>query len=90
MRLNSRPLMRILVTNDDGILASGLTALVDVARKFGEVKVIAPDHERSACGHSMTMRDPLRAWPVSRFEGIEAWEVTGVPVDCVNVALRSS
>ncbi|HTQ09134.1 MAG TPA: 5'/3'-nucleotidase SurE [Fimbriimonadaceae bacterium] len=47
--------MRILVTNDDGILAPGLAALVGVARQFGEVKVIAPDHERSACGHSMTI-----------------------------------
>src|SRR5256885_16117503 len=64
-----------------------MVALVEVARQFGEVKVIAPDHERSACGHSMTMRDPLRAWPVSTYDGLEAWEVTGVPVDCVNVAL---
>lgn len=79
--------MRILVTNDDGIRAPGIRALVEVARQFGEVKVIAPDHERSACGHSMTMRDPLRAWPVSHYDGLEAWEVTGVPVDCVNVAL---
>lgn len=78
--------MRILVTNDDGIRAPGLIALVDVARQFGEVKVIAPDHERSACGHSMTMRNPLRAWPVP-WEGIEAYEVDGVPVDCVNVGL---
>lgn len=79
--------MRILATNDDGIRAPGLLALVDVARRFGEVKVIAPDHERSACGHSMTMRDPLRAWPVDSFAGLEAWEVDGLPVDCVNVAL---
>jgi len=79
--------MRILVTNDDGIRAPGIMALVEVARQFGEVKVIAPDHERSACGHSMTMRDPLRAWPVANYDGLEAWEVTGVPVDCVNVAL---
>jgi 5'-nucleotidase len=78
--------MRILITNDDGIRAPGLEALVRVARKFGEVKVVAPDRERSACGHAMTMRDPLRvnsfAW-----EGIEALEVNGVPVDCVNVGL---
>jgi len=78
--------MRILITNDDGIRAPGLFSLVQVARQFGEVKVVAPDRERSACGHSMTMREPLR---VSEFtwEGLEAYEVNGVPVDCVNVGL---
>jgi 5'-nucleotidase len=78
--------MRILVTNDDGIRAPGIQALVAVAEKFGEVKIVAPDRERSACGHAMTMRDPLRAtefpWP-----GHEALEVNGVPTDCVNVGL---
>ena len=78
--------MRILITNDDGIRAPGLAALVEVAEKFGEVKIIAPDRERSACGHAMTMREPLRAtefpWP-----GHEALEVNGLPVDCVNVGL---
>ena len=78
--------MRILVTNDDGIRAPGLIALASVARQFGEVKIVAPDHERSACGHSMTLHEPLRAWPVE-WDGLEAYEVTGVPVDCVNVGL---
>ncbi len=78
--------MRILITNDDGIRAPGLVALADVAKKFGEVKIVAPDRERSACAHAMTMRDPLR---VNTFEwdGCEAYEVNGFPVDCVNVAL---
>ena len=78
--------MRILITNDDGIRAPGLHHLVQVAREFGEVKIVAPDRERSACAHAMTMRDPLRA---QRFEweGCEALEVNGFPVDCVNVAL---
>ena len=78
--------MRILVTNDDGIHAPGLRALAEAASAFGEVKVVAPDRERSACGHSMTMRDPLRVvhspWP-----GIDAYHLDGVPVDCVNVGL---
>lgn len=78
--------MRILVTNDDGVRSPGLKALVDVARNFGEVKVSAPDHERSACGHAMTLRDPLRARRVD-WEGVEAYEVDGLPVDCVNVGL---
>lgn len=78
--------MRILVTNDDGIRAPGLAALVRVASKLGEVKIVAPDRERSACGHSMTMRDPLRVKTVD-WPGHEAFEVDGVPVDCVNVGL---
>ncbi len=78
--------MRILITNDDGIRAPGLDAIVAVAKKFGEVKIVAPDRERSACAHAMTLRDPLR---VADFEwdGCEAFEVNGFPVDCVNVAL---
>lgn len=78
--------MRILITNDDGILAPGLRALAQVARDFGDVKIVAPDRERSACGHSMTMRDPLRVKAVD-YDGLEAYEVNGVPVDCVNVGL---
>jgi 5'-nucleotidase len=78
--------MRILITNDDGIRAPGLESLVRVASKFGEVKIVAPDRERSACGHSMTMRDPLRAQPYA-WPGCDAIEVNGVPVDCVNVGL---
>jgi len=78
--------VRILVTNDDGIHAPGLRLLAETASHFGRVKVVAPDRERSACGHSMTMRDPLRVRAV-HFGGIEAHEVNGVPVDCVNVGL---
>ncbi len=78
--------MRILITNDDGIHAPGLACLARVARQFGEVKIVAPDRERSACGHSMTMRDPLRVAPVE-YDGLEAYHVNGVPVDCVNVGL---
>lgn len=78
--------MRILITNDDGIRAPGLAHLVEVAREFGEVKVVAPDRERSACAHAMTMREPLRVHPVP-WDGCEAFEVSGFPVDCVNVGL---
>ena len=78
--------MRILLTNDDGLHAEGLRSLATVAREFGEVKIAAPDRERSACAHSMTLRDPLRV-KEHDFEGLQALEVDGVPVDCVNVAL---
>ena len=78
--------MRILVTNDDGIHAPGLKAVVAVAQEFGEVVVSAPDRERSACAHAMTLRDPLRVTEVP-WDGITAYAVNGFPVDCVNVGL---
>ena len=78
--------MRILVTNDDGVRAPGLAALLSVASKFGKVKFSAPEKERSGCGHAMTLHDPLRVkeTKVDQWEGVE---VNGVPVDCVNVGL---
>ncbi|MCB8932831.1 MAG: 5'/3'-nucleotidase SurE [Fimbriimonadaceae bacterium] len=78
--------MRILITNDDGLRAPGILALAEAARRHGEIKLVAPDYERSACGHAMTLRDPLRVRP-STVEGFEAYEVNGLPVDCVNVGL---
>ncbi len=78
--------MRILITNDDGIRAEGLAALISVARDFGDVKVVAPEREMSACGHGMTLRTPLRVRETEVL-GVEAFEVNGLPVDCVNVGL---
>jgi len=78
--------MRILITNDDGIHAPGIRALADVAREHGEVVIAAPDRERSACGHAMTMREPLRVHELP-YEGCRAYMVNGLPVDCVNVGL---
>ena len=80
--------MRILITNDDGVIAPGILSLARAALRIGEVKVVAPDRERSACGHAMTMRDPLRVQPVAFSEPkVEAFQVNGLPVDCVNVGL---
>jgi len=80
--------MRILITNDDGLHAEGVLALAQAARQFGEVILCCPDRERSACGHAMTMRDPLRVKESTR-DGLRALEVNGLPVDCVNVALTT-
>jgi 5'-nucleotidase len=79
-----RPL--ILVTNDDGIVAPGIRALVEVAVQLGEVVVVAPDSPQSAKGHAITVREPLRLRHVRVFPGIEAWESSGTPVDCVKLA----
>lgn len=76
----------ILVTNDDGIVAPGIRALVEIASQFGEVVVIAPDKPQSGQGHAITLNNPIRLRPVDLFEGIEAYECTGTPVDCVKLA----
>jgi 5'-nucleotidase len=76
----------ILVTNDDGILASGIKALVEVAKEFGEVVVVAPDKPQSGQGHAITMREPLRLRKVHPFgDDIVAYECSGTPVDCVKL-----
>jgi len=51
--------MRILITNDDGIYSPGIAALAKVARKFGQVKLVAPDVEQSSMGHAVTHSRPL-------------------------------
>lgn len=76
--------MRILVTNDDGIYSPGIAALAKIARKFGEVKVVAPDVEQSSMGHAVTHSRPLsyKKSPFE-FEGADAYRVNGTPADCV-------
>lgn len=81
--------MRILVTNDDGIHAEGIAVLARVAKQFGEVAVCAPDREKSACGHGMTLHDPLRVRP-HEVEGCRGYVVNGLPVDCVNIGLAEA
>jgi len=80
----SKPL--ILVTNDDGVFAPGIKALVEVAKKIGEVVVIAPNSPQSGQGHAITLTDPLRLHKVDVFEGVETYECSGTPVDCVKLA----
>jgi 5'-nucleotidase len=77
--------MRILITNDDGILAHGLECLVEAAEPLGEVHVVAPDREQSATSHSLTLHHPLR--PVRRAE--RRWQVDGTPTDCVMLAVEA-
>jgi 5'-nucleotidase len=77
--------MRLLLSNDDGILARGLAALERAASPLGEVYVVAPDREQSATSHSLTMHHPLR--PVQIAE--KRWQVDGTPTDCVMLALEA-
>lgn len=79
--------MHILVTNDDGVTAPGLLALVKEMRKIGEVSVLAPDHNWSASGHVKTLHRPLRAKPAALADGSPALASDGAPSDCVALAL---
>ena len=74
--------MRILISNDDGIYSPGLLALAEVAREFGDVRIVAPDVEQSSMGHAITASRPLsyRRTPIGEFE---AYRVNGTPADCV-------
>lgn len=80
--------MRILVSNDDGILAPGIKALAQALAQEHEVYVLAPDRERSATGHALTLHKPLAAEPYEMGGGVAgAWAVTGTPSDCVKLAV---
>jgi 5'-nucleotidase len=75
--------MKILVTNDDGVLSEGLRTLAQTIAALGEVSVVAPDRERSASAHSLTLHRPLRV----EERGSRIYAVDGTPVDCVNLAV---
>lgn len=76
-------IMRILVTNDDGIASPGITALAKALAAIGEVWIVAPDRERTAVAHAVTLHKPLRLHELSP----RTYAVNGTPVDCVNLAL---
>ena len=82
---DKRPL--ILVTNDDGIFASGIRTLVEEIMPYGRVIVVAPDKPQSAMGHAITIHNFLRLSKVELMDGVEAWSCTGTPVDCVKLAI---
>ncbi len=79
--------MHILLTNDDGIYADGLRALYLELSRHARLTVVAPDRERSAVGHGITLDRPLRAHRMAVFDGIPAYAVNGTPADCVKLAM---
>lgn len=82
--------MRILISNDDGIFAPGLAALVHAFAAAGHtVYVAAPDSQRSAASHSMTLFQPLTAKKSAVAGASKAWAIDGTPVDCVKLAVKT-
>ena len=75
--------MKILVSNDDGYLATGINVLTDALSEIADVIVVAPDRNRSAASNSLTLNDPLRVSKVAK----NRYKVNGTPSDCVHLAL---
>lgn len=81
---NTPPL--ILISNDDGVTAPGISHLVAQMKRLGEVVVVAPDKPQSGMGHAITIGHPLRLNHVDIFDGVEAYKCSGTPADCVKIA----
>ncbi len=82
--------MKILISNDDGIAANGIRVLTKALSKDHDVYVIAPDRERSAAGHSLTLHTPLRVEELESISGAKrTWVTTGTPGDCVKIGINA-
>jgi 5'-nucleotidase len=81
--------LKILISNDDGVYADGLWALVKGLRDIATVTVVAPDRDQSGAGTSVTLRQPLRMFKIkSPVDGVAAYSVEGTPADSVILALK--
>lgn len=77
--------MRILLTNDDGIHAPGIHALIEALQPLGDIFVVAPEKPRSASGHAITLHKPLRLVETPLPNGRKGWACSGTPTDCVTL-----
>ena len=79
----------ILISNDDGIYAPGIYALWEAMSEIGKTTVVAPNTEKSAVGHAITIYDPIRIEKVIRSNGFEGYAVNGTPADSVKIAVQA-
>lgn len=79
--------MKILLCNDDGIHARGIAVLHQAIGKLGDLHVVAPDTERSAAGHAITLTDPIKTISVEKNDQLFGTAVGGTPADCIKLAL---
>ena len=79
--------MRILITNDDGVEAAQLSALIKWAAKLGEVTTFVPKYEQSGKSHGFEIKTPFEAKQVQLEDGITVWTVDSTPADCVRMAV---
>jgi 5'-nucleotidase len=80
--------LHILITNDDGIHAPGILILKNSLSQIANVMVVAPDSEKSAVGHAITLSDPLRVSEIEKEGKFFGFAVNGTPADCVKLGLR--
>jgi 5'-nucleotidase len=80
--------LNLLITNDDGIYAPGIFAIKQALEKIADVLVVAPETERSAVGHAITLSDPLRVSEIQKDNSFFGYAVNGTPADCVKLGLR--
>jgi len=76
----------ILISNDDGIHAPGILALIEVAREFGSLTIVAPDSPQSGMGHAISIGKPLRIEDEALPHGLTGYACSGTPADCVKIA----
>lgn len=81
--------MRILLSNDDGIHAAGISALYRALVGLGEIIVAAPDSQMSAVGHAITISDPIKVAEFKGAEGFRGYAIGGTPADCVKLAVEA-
>ncbi len=82
--------MKILLSNDDGIMAEGIKALAEELSKEHDIYIIAPDRERSAAGHSLTLHTPIRVEELEqKFGAKKIWVTSGTPGDCVKIGINA-
>lgn len=86
MKNEKRPL--ILITNDDGVSAPGIRALIDVAKRIGDVYVVAPDSPQSGMGHAITVNNTIYCDAIDTSNPkVQIYSCSGTPVDCVKLAM---
>jgi 5'-nucleotidase len=78
--------VRILLCNDDGIHAPGISVLRRAVGDLGEIRIVAPDVERSAAGHAITLADPIKSTPVEKNGVFFGDAIGGTPADCIKLA----
>lgn len=79
---------KILLTNDDGINAPGISALAEALADIAELFIVAPISEMSAMGHAITISDPLKVTEIRRNDQHFGWGIGGTPADCVKLAIN--
>ncbi|MDI6605163.1 MAG: 5'/3'-nucleotidase SurE [Thermoanaerobacteraceae bacterium] len=79
--------MNILLTNDDGVNALGINKLADFLKNYYNTIVVAPERERSAVSHAITLHKPLRLTNIRKESNIEIYYVNGTPSDCIKLAI---